>query len=77
MSRRLGLVRTDVSEEHVASIFSVERNRELRTITPKMEAKPFSETSVITRSIPHHISEDSIIHSHRRENLKSYTSYFS
>jgi hypothetical protein len=31
-----------------------------------------SETSVHTRSTRHHIPENGILHSHRRENLKSY-----
>jgi UDP-N-acetylglucosamine 2-epimerase len=31
-----------------------------------------SETSVITRTTQRNIPEDTIIHSHRRENLKSY-----
>jgi hypothetical protein len=40
--------------------------------TLKMEAIRSSETSVHTRSIRRHIPEDGILHSHRRENLKSY-----
>jgi hypothetical protein len=32
-----------------------------------------SETSVHTRAIRRNIPEDGILHSHRRENLKSYT----
>jgi hypothetical protein len=31
-----------------------------------------SETSVLTRATWRHILEDGILHSHRRENLKSY-----
>jgi hypothetical protein len=31
-----------------------------------------SETSVLTRATRRNISEDAVLHSHRRENLKSY-----
>jgi hypothetical protein len=34
-----------------------------------------SETSVLTRATLRNIPEDTILHSHRRENLKSYTLY--
>jgi hypothetical protein len=33
----------------------------------------FSETSVLTRATQRYIPEDGILHSHRRESLKSYT----
>jgi hypothetical protein len=36
------------------------------------EALSFSETSVLTRTARSNIPEYTIIHSHRRENLKSY-----
>jgi hypothetical protein len=42
-------------------------------VTLMMEALRSSETSVLTRSIWRNITEDVIIHSFRRENLKSYT----
>jgi hypothetical protein len=38
-----------------------------------MGALSSSETSVLTRATRLNISEDTILHSHRRENLKSYT----
>jgi hypothetical protein len=40
--------------------------------TLKMEAIRYSETSGNTRSTWRHIPEDGILHSHRRENLRSY-----
>jgi hypothetical protein len=41
-----------------------------------MEAIRSSETSVHTRYTRRHIPEDGMLHSHRRENLKSYIIFF-
>jgi hypothetical protein len=61
--RRVALVRTDVSEEPGASFIRV----------TKIGALGSSETSVLTRATRRNNPEDTILHSHRRENLKSYT----
>jgi hypothetical protein len=37
-----------------------------------VEAQRSSETFVLARATRHNIQEDGILHSHRRENLKSY-----
>jgi hypothetical protein len=41
-------------------------------VTLMMEGLSSLETSILTRSTWRNIPEDDILHSHRRENLKSY-----
>jgi hypothetical protein len=41
-------------------------------VTLMMEAPSSFETSILTRAIRRDIPDDAILHSHRRENLKSY-----
>jgi hypothetical protein len=66
----MNFVRTDLSEEHITSIFMVEKYSELRTalvvtirliiLALKMEAIRSSEVSVQTTAILRHIPGDGI-----------------
>jgi hypothetical protein len=42
-------------------------------VTLMMKALSYFESSVLTRATWRNITEDAILHSHRHENLKSYT----
>jgi hypothetical protein len=68
MLRRVALVRTDVSEEPTASINKATRIGFLRTALAIT-----SNRSMLQQATLRNISEDGILHSHRRENLKSYS----
>jgi hypothetical protein len=71
MLRHVALVRTDVSEEPSASFIRVTRIGELGT-THAANKCISSQHTVLTRVTRRNIPEDTILHSHRRENLKSY-----
>jgi hypothetical protein len=79
MLHRVVFVRTDVSEELSASIIRVTRIGELGTTLVvtnnrrRLRRKiKFPETTVLTNVTQRKIPEDAILHSHRRENLKTY-----
>jgi hypothetical protein len=69
MLRRVPLVRTDVSDKLSASFIRVTRIGEIGTTLAVTSNR---RTSVLTRATRRNIPEDAILHSHRRENLKSY-----
>jgi hypothetical protein len=72
MLRRVAILRTDVS--HVRRLLINDNFVPSKPIlvTLMMEALGSSETSVLTTASRRNNPEDGILHSHRRENLKSY-----
>jgi hypothetical protein len=75
MLRLVALVTTDISEEPSASFIMVTRIGEIGiTLAPTSNRSTLRRNtkSVLTRATRRNIPEDIILHSHRRENLKSY-----
>jgi hypothetical protein len=77
MLSRVAIVRIDISEECIdkllrliVPITDVSSLQVLVTLI--MEVICLCEESVLTRATIRHISEDDILHSHCREDLKSY-----
>jgi hypothetical protein len=67
MLRRVAHVKTDISEEPDASFIRVTRIGELGTTQAAT-----SNRRTLRRATRRNIPEDTILHSHSRENLKSY-----
>jgi hypothetical protein len=73
MRRKVALVRTDISEERIAFIIRLKRNSKLGTTLAVTNYRSTLRKNVIlTRVTRRNIPEDGILHSHCRENLKSY-----
>jgi hypothetical protein len=67
----VALVRTDVSEEFGASFIRVTRIGELGTVLAVTSNRRTLQRNFLQEPL-RNIPEDAILHSHRRESLKSY-----
>jgi hypothetical protein len=72
MLRRVAPIRTDYSEGCSALVTANNVPNSPIFVTLIMEAIRSTETSVLTGSTRRSIPDDGILHSHRRENFKSY-----
>jgi hypothetical protein len=73
MLLRVAHVKTDVSEERRASFIRMTKIGELGTMLGVTSNRRTLRRNTKSRATRHNIPEDAILHSHRRENLKSYT----
>jgi hypothetical protein len=71
----MALIRTDGSEDRIASVFRVHECEQVTELTTSL--CHLLETSVLIRATRCHLPEDDNHHSHRRGNLKSYISAIS